>query len=82
MYNFGFGLDWITQVPEIKSFMDQEPETLKRIFHELPIWFKSPDFDRVSFVFLFLFLFPFPSFVIYIVTGLNSTIVFVCFVIG
>ncbi|WVZ03786.1 hypothetical protein V8G54_024592 [Vigna mungo] len=32
--------------PEIKPMVEQEQETLQQMFPEIPVWIKSPDFDR------------------------------------
>ncbi|XP_004500733.1 synaptotagmin-2-like isoform X2 [Cicer arietinum] len=34
--------------PEIKSLTDEDSETLQRMIHEIPLWIKNPDFDRVD----------------------------------
>ncbi|CAJ1933725.1 unnamed protein product [Sphenostylis stenocarpa] len=34
--------------PEIKPLVDQEQETLQRMFPEIPLWIKNPDFDRLD----------------------------------
>jgi len=44
---FHFDL-WFRQDPEIKPLVAQEEETLQRMFPEIPLWIKSPDFDRVT----------------------------------
>ncbi|RZB79336.1 Synaptotagmin-1 isoform B [Glycine soja] len=34
--------------PEIKPLAEQEQETLQRMFPEIPLWIKNPDFDRLD----------------------------------
>ncbi|KHN25473.1 Extended synaptotagmin-2-A [Glycine soja] len=34
--------------PEIKPLSEQEQETLQRMFPEIPLWIKNPDFDRLD----------------------------------
>ncbi|CAI8611546.1 unnamed protein product [Vicia faba] len=34
--------------PEIKPLAEEETEVLQRIIHEIPIWIKNPDSDRVD----------------------------------
>ena len=38
---------WLGQDPEIIPLAKQNEDTLQRILHEIPIWLKDPDFDRV-----------------------------------
>ncbi|ESW03700.1 hypothetical protein PHAVU_011G035100 [Phaseolus vulgaris] len=40
--------------PEIKPLVEQEQETLQRMFPEIPLWVKSPDFDRLDWLNKFL----------------------------
>ncbi|XP_014494354.1 synaptotagmin-2 [Vigna radiata var. radiata] len=40
--------------PEIKPMVEQEQETLQRMFPEIPVWIKSPDFDRLDWLNKFL----------------------------
>ncbi|OIW05649.1 hypothetical protein TanjilG_23435 [Lupinus angustifolius] len=34
--------------PEIKPLVEHDPVTLQKMLHEIPIWIKNPDFDRVD----------------------------------
>ncbi|KAI9128514.1 hypothetical protein K1719_001507 [Acacia pycnantha] len=40
--------------PEISPLAKQDEDTLQRIIHEIPIWMKNPDFDRVDWLNKFL----------------------------
>ncbi|KAK7341382.1 hypothetical protein VNO80_24311 [Phaseolus coccineus] len=40
--------------PEIKPLVEEEQETLQRMFPEIPLWIKSPDFDRLDWLNKFL----------------------------
>lgn len=46
--NMNTPMDWIGQDPKIKPLVEQDPDTLQRMFPEIPLWVKSPDFDRVK----------------------------------
>lgn len=35
------------QDPKIRPLVEQDSETLQRMFPEIPLWIKNPDFDRV-----------------------------------
>ncbi|KAK7312252.1 hypothetical protein VNO77_36001 [Canavalia gladiata] len=40
--------------PEIKPLVEQDQETLLRMFPEIPLWIKNPDFDRLDWLNKFL----------------------------
>lgn len=35
------------QDPVIRPLVEQDSETLQRMFPEIPLWVKNPDYDRV-----------------------------------
>lgn len=37
------------QDPEIKPLVELDSETIAKMFPEIPLWVKNPDFDRVCF---------------------------------
>ena len=37
------------QDPEIKPLMELDSEAIAKMFPEIPLWVKNPDFDRVCF---------------------------------
>ncbi|MED6184819.1 Arf guanine nucleotide exchange factor syt1 [Stylosanthes scabra] len=40
--------------PEIKPLVEQDTETLQKMFPEIPLWIKNPDFDRIDWLNKFL----------------------------
>ncbi|CAJ1972977.1 unnamed protein product [Sphenostylis stenocarpa] len=62
-FGFGFGISMglaigyylfiyvqpsVVEDPEIKPLVDEDSEDIQRMFPEIPLWIKNPDFDRVD----------------------------------
>ncbi|XP_045803622.1 synaptotagmin-2-like [Trifolium pratense] len=47
-YLFIYILPIHVEDPEIKPLEDEDSEVLQRMMHEIPLWIKNPDFDRVD----------------------------------
>lgn len=48
--SFTFIVPLILQDPTIRPLVEQDAATLQRMFPEIPLWVKNPDFDRVWFL--------------------------------
>lgn len=46
---------WLDQDPKIAPLVEQDQKTLERMFPEIPLWVKNPDFDRVWRCYAYIF---------------------------